>query len=93
MEYDGEKAEEDAEEEKMLPAIAVATISSGVGKKEPSLLEEGPSSTDAVERSAPTDDEEKDGEKKLSSQLSKKTAAVKEGIEEGSRCRCSRKHK
>ena len=47
----------------MLPAIAVATISSCVGKKEPSLLEEGPSSTDAVERSAPTYDEEKDGEK------------------------------
>ena len=40
--------------------------------------------TDAVEGSAPTDDEEKDEEKELLSQLSKKTAAVKEGIEEGS---------
>ena len=65
----------------MLSAIAVAAISSGVGKKGPSLPEEGPSpsdavqrpsSTDAVEGSASTDDEEKDGEKELSSQLSKK---------------------
>ena len=33
VEYDGKMAEEDAEEEKMLPAIAVAAISSGVEKK------------------------------------------------------------
>ncbi len=42
VEYFGEKAEEDAEEEKMFSAIAVAAISSGVGKKGPSLPEEGP---------------------------------------------------
>ena len=88
--YDGQMVGEDAEEGKMLPAIAVAAISNGVGKKGPSSPGEGPSpsddvqrpsSTDAVEESAPTDEEEKDGEKELSSQLSKKTAAVKEAIE------------
>jgi hypothetical protein len=76
VEYDGEKAEEEAEEEKMLPTIAVAAISSGEGKKGLTLPEEGPSpsdavqrpsSTDAVEGSVPTDDEEKDGEQELSS--------------------------
>ena len=78
-------AEEDAEEEKMLPAIAVAAISSGDGKKGLTLPEEGPSpsdavqrqsSTDAIEGSAPTDDEEKDGEKELSSQEEGKMAVV-----------------
>ena len=62
----------------MLPSIAVAAISSGVGKKGPSSPGEGPSpsdavqrpsSTDAVEGLAPTDEEEKDVEKELSSQL------------------------
>ena len=63
-----------------------------MGKKGPSSPGEGPSpsdavlrpsSTDAVEGSTPTDEEEKDGEKELSSQLSKKTAAVKEAIGDG----------
>ena len=63
VEYDGKKAEEDAEDEKMLPAIAVAAISSGEGKKgltlpegpSPSDAVQRPSSTDAVEGSAPTE--------------------------------------
>ena len=86
VEYDGEKAEEEAEEEKMLQAIAVAAISSGEGKKGLTLPEEGPSPSDAVQRpsstdaavegSAPTDDEEKEGEKELPSQEESEMAVV-----------------
>ena len=49
VEYDRKMAEEVAEEEKMLPAIAVAATSSGVGKKRPSSPEEGASPSDAVQ--------------------------------------------
>ena len=48
VEYDGRMAEEDVEEEKMLPAIALAAISSGVGKKGPFSPGEGLSPSDAV---------------------------------------------
>ena len=63
VEYDGEKAEEEAEDEEMLGPS-------------PSDAVQRPSSTDAVEGSAPTDDEEKDGEKELSSQEEGKMAVV-----------------
>ena len=56
VEYDGEKAEEEADEEKMFPAIAVAAISSGEGKKGVTLPEERPSPSDAVQRPSSTTD-------------------------------------
>jgi hypothetical protein len=67
VEYDGEKAEEEAEEE--------AEDENMLGPS-PSDAVQRPSSTDAVEGSASTDDEEKDGDKELSSQEEGKMAVV-----------------
>ncbi len=63
MEYDGEKAEEEAEDEKMLGPS-------------PSDVVQRQSLTDAVEGSAPTDYEDKNGKKDLSSQEEGKFAVV-----------------